>query len=543
MGLKPSPYVTIKAFFIAFEIVLGNRRDPGNVYHWSEIRLNLPGMPLYDPSRPKVVKYNPITEKVAPSTLVYVDDLRSVGSTASECWLVMHRTASILTHLGIQVAARKTRPPTPTPGPWAGSVAWSSEEGVCVKSTKEKWVHAQGLVQRLQQELQEHSQDPTWPGFVFKTLERTRGFLVHMQRAYPSITPYLKGIHLTLDSWRPGRGLDGWKQQGFLDSDGYWSDQQQQWISWVHAPHSHPEHVKPVDRLRDDLEALRQLLSGVDPPLRFVRRHNVCVAVYGFVDASGEGFGGTLHCNQEVSYLFGLWGKDQDSNSSNFRELSNLVFTLEHGVENGSLCDSEVFLFTDNSTAESVFYKGSSSSKLLFDLVVLLRKLELQSNLLLSVYHVSGQRMVAQGTDGLSRGDLNEGVMAGHPFLSFIPLHLDAIARQPAILDWLRHWVQVPDLSPLSPEEWFNRGHGYVHGSLNKRGLWFPIETGEPWVLWSPPPAAADTAIDELLLSRHKRTHINHLFIVPRLATQSWRKKLFKVCDHVFEIPAGSRSF
>ncbi len=115
MGLKPSPYVTIKAFFIAFKVVLGNRRDSWN-----------------------------ITKKMAPSTLVYVDDLQPVGSTAKECWLVMHRTASILTHLGIQVAARKTHPPTTTPGPWAGSVAWSSEEGVCVKSKNEKWTHAQG---------------------------------------------------------------------------------------------------------------------------------------------------------------------------------------------------------------------------------------------------------------------------------------------------------------------------------------------------------------------------------------------------------------
>jgi hypothetical protein len=28
---------------------------------------------------------------------------------------------------------------------------------------------------------------------------------------YPSMVPYLKGIHQTLDSWRPHRDKDGWK--------------------------------------------------------------------------------------------------------------------------------------------------------------------------------------------------------------------------------------------------------------------------------------------------------------------------------------------
>lgn len=33
----------------------------------------------------------------------------------------------------------------------------------------------------------------------YKELERTRGFFVHIQRTYPAMTPYLKGLHLTLD--------------------------------------------------------------------------------------------------------------------------------------------------------------------------------------------------------------------------------------------------------------------------------------------------------------------------------------------------------
>jgi hypothetical protein len=49
-------------------------------------------------------------------------------------------------------------------------------------------------------------------GLTHKQLERRRGFLVYVAQAYPSLVPYLKGIHLTLDSWRSGRNEDGWKR-------------------------------------------------------------------------------------------------------------------------------------------------------------------------------------------------------------------------------------------------------------------------------------------------------------------------------------------
>ena len=39
--------------------------------------------------------------------------------------------------------------------------------------------------------------------------------------------------------------------------------------------------------------------------------------------------------------------------------------------------------------------------------------------------------MILQGADGLSRGDMYEGVMRGDNMLDFIPLHLSAIERHP----------------------------------------------------------------------------------------------------------------
>ena len=58
----------------------------------------------------------------------------------------------------------------------------------------------------------------------------------------------------------------------------------------------------------------------------------------------------------------------------------------------------EIFMFT----AEAAFWKGTSESRELDELVLWLKRLELEEDLLLHVIHISGKRMIWQGTDGLS---------------------------------------------------------------------------------------------------------------------------------------------
>ncbi len=98
---------------------------------------------------------------------------------------------------------------------------------------------------------------------------------------------------------------------------------------------------------------------------------------------------------------YGLWGADKDHQSSNYRELRNLVETAEEEAVEGYLKDGEFWLFTNNSTAESCFFRGGSSSKLLHDLVLQLRKAEIHHGFVLHVMGVAGMRMIAQGTNGL----------------------------------------------------------------------------------------------------------------------------------------------
>ena len=114
--------------------------------------------------------------------------------------------------------------------------------------------------------------------------------------------------------------------------------------------------------------------------------------------------------------------------SSNFRETANLVISLREKIGAGTIeSGSEVFVFTDNSTAKATMYKGSSRSPLLHQMVLDLRKMEIVGDIIVHFVLISGKRMIRQGTDGLSRGDFSSGVMAGEKFLKFLPLHQSAL--------------------------------------------------------------------------------------------------------------------
>ena len=135
-----------------------------------------------------------------------------------------------------------------------------------------------------------------------------------------------------------------------------------------------------VPRFQSDLEALVCLTQSQTPVLRPIRRSSwVLTAFYRFGDASSAGFGASIERPNGLHTQYGLWPRDVEDQSSNYRELKNLVDTVEEESKAGYLQGSELWLFTDNSTAESCFHKGGSSSRHLHDLVLRLRKLELDA--------------------------------------------------------------------------------------------------------------------------------------------------------------------
>ena len=105
---------------------------------------------------------------------------------------------------------------------------------------------------------------------------------------------------------------------------------------------------------------------------------------------------------------------------SNRREAENLVLRIERGLDAGELQGSEVFLITDNMVFEGCYYKGySKSSKTVSDVTLRLHEAVHHGGLVLHVIHVAGTRMKDTGVDGLSRGNLLEGILKGEDPITF----------------------------------------------------------------------------------------------------------------------------
>jgi hypothetical protein len=220
-----------------------------------------------------------------------------------------------------------------------------------------------------------------------------------------------------------------------------------------------------------------------------------------------------------------------------FPALRTVVNEVASLIQAEHLVGLEIFLFTDNIVAECAFYRGTSSNPLLFELILRLKQLELSHSLQLHVVHIAGSHMMAQGTDGLSRGVCWE----NNHFLSDVPLHLSALNRDAGLLTWCRSWFPAAlTLHTLSLTDWYMLGHGIQGDSASYDGIWTPhLVPSDTLLLWHPAPAAADAALEELCLSRLKRPSIRHVFLCPRLFTHTWRKRLFKFSDFMFNLSPG----
>jgi hypothetical protein len=191
-----------------------------------------------------------------------------------------------------------------------------------------------------------------------------RGFLIYIGRTYCELNLFLKGIHLTLDGWCSNRDDDGWRvatsyAQSKVDASASSKNS-----------HDYPDKVEAVPRLLNDLQALESMTESVSAPIVVVRSKLMYLVRYGFGDASGGGFGSSLTSPSGIQVHMGTWNEEVSGKSSNFRELGNLVICLELEASKGCLDGAEMFMFTDNSTTESAFHNGTSSSKLLFELIV-----------------------------------------------------------------------------------------------------------------------------------------------------------------------------
>jgi hypothetical protein len=455
-------------------------------------------------------------------------------------------------YLGFQDAPRKFRPPSQLKaGAWTGTIFAVSPDNITKTVSMDKWHKGQTVLSNLKNQCDMASDTSVGrPTLCRKELERSTGFLNHLATTYDEMTPYLKGFYLTLNSWRPKRNDEDWKV-----SDKVWVQMlmfqlEKKLISMEEFDAAMDENIGNAPgeviaspRFKDDVNALSKLLASLTPPVVRLRSKQVITVIYGFGDASGTGLGATFTCGSGFTFRIGVWGPDDADQSSNWREFTNIVDALEDEAQTGNLDYSEVFMFTDNSTVESCAVKGSSSSSRLLDLIIRLRCLGTDYGIKVSIFHIAGTRMIAQGTDGVLRGFLGAGVMSGESMISYIPIHLSACDRSSQLLPWVTSWTKTgvsSDLIPLSVKDWFDVGHDISGWHPSWDGFDRPVLTHGRVYLWTPSPYVADVALAELRKARIKRQKSSHVFICPRLCTTLWIRQLFKAADIVFEIPAGT---
>ena len=157
--------------------------------------------------------------------------------------------------------------------------------------------------------------------------------------------------------------------------------------------------VLPVMRLKEYVFALESLLEG-EIAKRIKSRLSKSVWVsYGIGDASGNVYGAAVYLKIMLSYRYGQWFSEISEQFSNYRELGNSVDTIEKLYHEDHLKNYELVLFTDNLVAD--YDKDKSSSNFFLEIVLRLRKIQIQSNCILHLFHIVGERMKECGINAL----------------------------------------------------------------------------------------------------------------------------------------------
>ena len=348
-----------------------------------------------------------------------------------------------------------------------------------------------------------------------------------MSMTYDFVQPYLKGFHLSEDAWRSDRNCEGWKlrRREVVDAPEDWLEPEaftsvENILAPIHP--SAPTLVKPVPRLQADVRTLQRFFEPTSPIQVLVRPvEGALYVAYGAGDASGEGFGSRVKPIGMLPLLRrGIWCTEDSEESSNWRELRNIVEAIREEARRGRLVGREVWLATDNMTAATAYHKGASTSPALHEMVTELRMLTLP------IFHIAGTRMIEIGIDGLSRGELQIGALEGGG-TCVIPLHLAPTQRSPSLLKWLATWLGE-DWRLAQPTDWF-------HGAQQAGDVGEPPVT-RTWV-WDLPPAAAIHAIEELGMACLKcHGVIRGVVFVPSILRNEWLRRFTWIVDFYFTI-------
>ena len=74
------------------------------------------------------------------------------------------------------------------------------------------------------------------------------------------------------------------------------------------------------------------------------------------------------------------------------------------------------------------------------------------------IFHASDKMMIHQGTDGIFRGIMGEGVDSWKYIMSPIPFNETPGEKYSKLVAWIKSWAGI-DTELLTGESWFERVH------------------------------------------------------------------------------------
>ena len=533
-GCLMSPYLAIQGQERIMELCMGNPEDPNNPFSWHIAWLNIPFTDNYDPSMPRVMllRYD---GTLATRKVVFVDDVRGAGRAREPASIrkAHCHLASMMNYYGNQEAARKRRHVTLTPGAHNGIIIHTDTPHPKKSTTASKWRRGVSSLEWLLDQfgIPKSTQDPIryvkslshWESKVDTAeLRRIAGLWIHLTEVYTEGRCFLKGFYNAMEAFRDNRDLEGWRLAEAMDET--------RKLEELDAPRDvagagYPVSTPVTYELISHVHALSQLFTGEVPREVLIRPTDKSKIRYMVADASAEGFAaGVQYPSLVVEERDGLWDEDTSASTSNTREALNIANHLKYDISHGKHDGCELWCGTDNSVWSAVCNKGLSSVRHLFKLWVDINLLCYEHCVFLHCFHISGERMIKTGIDGLSRGDRDSGVTLGHDLRAFIPLEVSAFDHPDNDLKtWCKVWMGADFSDPLQPRDWFVKGQlPGVH-------------------IWAPPPGAALIALKEVARSRHKRPkHVTHVIMIPRLLYQEeWRSRFEKEVDIWFHMAPG----
>jgi hypothetical protein len=186
----------------------------------------------------------------------------------------------------------------------------------------------------------------------------------------------------------------------------------------------YPVLTRVTFQLVQHVHTLRKLFDTKEPRVSPIRPTDKSKVRYACGDASREGFANaTQYPNLVIDDRDGLWLPEISQESSNLREALNIA---NRDIAAGRHDGCELWQATDNAVCSAVCNKGMSSVRHLFDLLVDIKVICHKNNVFYHCFHISGERMIATGIDGLSRGDKESGIALGYDLHDFLPLDVSA---------------------------------------------------------------------------------------------------------------------